>query len=423
MCLCLVKAKYQRNCLKKHKTVDETKVRRLMTMGVDMTASLDEATVLPPRSCKRPKRSADEASLPSSLGGKKKRIITNYQKKPTFEENLEALKEYKGNFGTCNVQEHNCHGQFRGLFTFVHYWLSKIKYLERDPGRKSQKDETKIERLTEVMGEDEIGYSIARAKWERNLSLLAEYKELYGTCAVSTTLDQSSKFRGLHSWVAYQQRHIHDYDKHPATSSLDENQYKRLMELGLDKAPKMQPLVLKSNGQWEEMFEEMERFVKEMGHAYVPYKPRSRLRNWVELMREHYVKMKEGKNTTLTPERIHRLLQLGFSFHPKNERFGFDDRALQWLEYKTKHGHDPPTGTLGTWVRYAYFFENRYNYLLSSNIYYCSLIMLHVFRSVRQKLELRNEGEKTNLTQERFDKLTAWGFKVRKCHMLFCAPI
>lgn len=68
--------------------------------------------------------------------------------------------------------------------------------------------------------------------------------------------------------------------------------------------------------------------------------------------------MKEGKSSHLTPERIQRMTQLGFTFIPKVERLTFDDRALQWLEYKTKHGCDPPTNdtgnNLGHWVRYVF---------------------------------------------------------------------
>ena len=75
-------------------------------------------------------------------------------------------------------------------------------------------------------------------------------------------------------------------------------------------------------------------------------------------MRKHYVRMKEGKSSHLTPERIQRMTQIGFSFVHKVERLTFDDRALQWLEYRTKHGCDPPTtdtgNNLGHWVRYVF---------------------------------------------------------------------
>jgi hypothetical protein len=55
VCACVsVKVKYQRDCLKQHRTIDETKARQLMDMGVDMMTGLDEATVLPPRIYKRP---------------------------------------------------------------------------------------------------------------------------------------------------------------------------------------------------------------------------------------------------------------------------------------------------------------------------------------------------------------------------------
>jgi hypothetical protein len=65
--------------------------------------------------------------------------------------------------------------------------------------------------------------------------------------------------------------------------------------------------------------------------------------------------MKQGKTSQLNPEWIAKLLQLGFSFETGPERLSFDERAVQWLEYKTKHGHEPKSGhMLGQWTRYVY---------------------------------------------------------------------
>jgi hypothetical protein len=88
----------------------------------------------------------------------------------------------------------------------------------------------------------------------------------------------------------------------------------------------------------------------EHGHTYAPSK--SKLRNWCSSVRRHYDKMKQGKTSQLNPEWIAKLLQLGFSFETGPERLSFDERAVQWLEYKTKHGHEPKSGhMLGQWTR------------------------------------------------------------------------
>jgi hypothetical protein len=78
------------------------------------------------------------------------------------------------------------------------------------------------------------------ARWKQNLSLLAKYKEQYGTCAVlycrvykDPVYKDRTISRKLYSWVAYQKSEIYKYDQHPATSDLDEEEYKSLMDLGL----------------------------------------------------------------------------------------------------------------------------------------------------------------------------------------------
>jgi hypothetical protein len=72
-------------------------------------------------------------------------------------------------------------------------------------------------------------------------------------------------------------------------------------------------------------------------------------------MIQHYDRMKEGKSSHLNPERIAKLVQLGFKFDAKVERLSFDVRSIHWLEYKSKHGREPKSEhMLGQWVRYVY---------------------------------------------------------------------
>lgn len=87
----------------------------------------------------------------------------------------------------------------------------------------------------------------------------------------------------------------------------------------------------------------------------------------------------------LTPERISRLTQLGFSMNCNYTKVSFEQRALEWLEYRTKHnGKDPPSETtvVGKWAR-------------------------RVRRLRRHALA----GRKNLLTDEQVKQLTDWGFK------------
>jgi Helicase associated domain len=100
--------------------------------------------------------------------------------------------------------------------------------------------------------------------------------------------------------------------------------------------------------------------------------------------RRHCEKLREGKPSHLTAQKLAQLAELGFQF-TTSHRLTFEERIQQWVEYREKNGCEPkrlsPDG-LGKWV--------------------CQ---------VRQKHLLLKEGKPTNLSQEQVDRLTELGFK------------
>ena len=273
-----------------------------------------------------------------------------------FEIKFEVLKEYKKVYGTCNVSNKRSIGRFAGLYNFFQFWRGKLKVLEQEPNHPELVGDPNLLRLTELgMALPSSG---RRTQWEQYFTLLAEFKEVHGTCVAPTNLESSSKFSTLHRWIYMQRMEMRAYEEDPVSSKFDESQYKRLVDLGLDKGKERKAAKMKTgkSSSWEEMFEEFSQFVKKNGHANVPNRPSSVLKNWVALMHSHYDRLKEGKKSQLTAERIAQMVALGFAFDVKKDRIVFEDRALQWLEYKTKHGCDPSTttgGGLGEWIRYV----------------------------------------------------------------------
>jgi hypothetical protein len=141
----------------------------------------------------------------------------------------------------------------------------------RSVQKSQKKTRAKIEQLTEVMGVKLV--IPLQGKWEQKLDffLLAGTAELHSSCAVQPL--SVLKFRQLHSLGLDQQCQIRKYDKYPLQPhSLDKEQYKRLMDMSLDKSAKSNLLVLKSNGQWEEIFKR-DGALCNGPHKCVPYKP------------------------------------------------------------------------------------------------------------------------------------------------------
>ena len=163
---------------------------------------------------------------------------------------------------------------------------------------------------------------------------------------------------------------------------MNEQQFNQLKEIGFleDAEPTSDKL------DWNEMFGELKEFHSKHGHCNVPHIPKSRLRNWIRVQRAHFERFKKKQVCILDPERIAKLSSLGFSFTTE-ERMGFDDRAVQWLQYRNQHGRDPPSATpgIGSWLR-----------------------------KIRRYHDAFQQGEKVPVTAAQFDQLEEWGFKFER---------
>ena len=79
---------------------------------------------------------------------------------------------------------------------------------------------------------------------------------------------------------------------------------------------------------WNDRFQELTRFKNKYGHCIVPtkFKPNPSLGCWVSTQRVHHKRMKVGRHTSLTEEKIKKLNSIGFIWDasdiPKHEAVG-----------------------------------------------------------------------------------------------------
>ena len=75
---------------------------------------------------------------------------------------------------------------------------------------------------------------------------------------------------------------------------------------------------------WEERLRELEEFVQKNGHANVPtrYRVNPQLAIWCKCQRRQFKILKQGgsQRSNITPERISKLLALGFNFEPRKKK-------------------------------------------------------------------------------------------------------
>mmetsp|Transcript_25955 Transcript_25955/g.38348 ORF Transcript_25955/g.38348 Transcript_25955/m.38348 type:complete len:356 (-) Transcript_25955:73-1140(-) len=145
---------------------------------------------------------------------------------------------------------------------------------------------------------------------------------------------------------------------------------------------------------WQERFEELKEFTQVHGHCLVPhtYPEHPELARWVKRQRYQYGLLNQGKKSSISPDRIKILDELGFVWdsHEQNWR----ERLHELLEYKEKYGSCavpssyPSNSKLSKWVK-------------------CQ----------RRQYKLYWEGKSSNMTTERIMELNKhefqWNIRVR----------
>jgi hypothetical protein len=139
--------------------------------------------------------------------------------------------------------------------------------------------------------------------------------------------------------------------------------------------------------QWGKRFSELVEYQKQYGHCLVPlnWPLNPSLAHWVKRQRYQYRIKKEGKQSSMTPERLEALQELGFIW---------DSQSVAWLErwqelaeFNLRYGHPnvpkkyPENRQLAIWVK-------------------CQ----------RRQYKLYAVGQSSNMTPDRIERLNSLGF-------------
>lgn len=139
---------------------------------------------------------------------------------------------------------------------------------------------------------------------------------------------------------------------------------------------------------WQERFDELIEFRKTNGNCLVPhtFPANPPLARWVKRQRYQYKLLMEGKQSSMTTDRIRVLEEIGFIWD--SHEAAWEDRLRELLEYKKSNGNClvpsnyPSNPQLATWVK-------------------CQ----------RRQYKLYWEGRPSNMTVERIMELEQHGFE------------
>ena len=139
--------------------------------------------------------------------------------------------------------------------------------------------------------------------------------------------------------------------------------------------------------QWQEKFDELCKFQRQYGHCNVPRKHNNTMMlwRWVKRQKYQYKLFKEGKQSTLSQERISALENVGITWDCHGSTWS--ERLAELTQYQQVNGHCnvpskyPANPQLSTWVK-------------------CQ----------RRQYKLFQSGKPSNITLERITALTDLGF-------------
>lgn len=141
----------------------------------------------------------------------------------------------------------------------------------------------------------------------------------------------------LAQWVSTQRKE-YKYTQQGKRSRMTEARRKALDQLGFDWVGKKT-----NDASWQKHFLAVKAFKKRMGHCNVPrnWVEDVTLANWVHSQRGQYRNLKEGRASTLTPERVSELEHIGFEFKIRKTSIGvsWETRYDQMKRFYKKEGH------------------------------------------------------------------------------------
>jgi hypothetical protein len=195
----------------------ESRIRRLVSLGF----LCEEEELLSQASTDEENQGA--AGKPK-LGGRSSHA---------FERDFQLLKDYKDTHGTTVLLAEHCQGQIKHLKKFLYSWRAHRTKHGNATQNLTSAAESKIRRLDTLgfLDEEETPVNTHRGKWASNFVLLQEYKNIHGTCAISKC-NNEGRNQKLQSFYQYQSREFRKYENDPSFSTLCENQYNRLKNIG-----------------------------------------------------------------------------------------------------------------------------------------------------------------------------------------------
>ena len=285
-----------------------------------------------------------------------------------WEKMFSVLKAYKDQYGTLDIKVQEDHP----LSNELHRWVLEQRKAFRKfkSGFKNAFSDKKVARLLE------LGFDFQFYTWECRYEQLKGFQATHNGTGSNFDDHLSNHDHGLYLWWEQQRKQYLAHCK-GKPSNLSSIQINQLRKFGMStRAPKV-------DEDFEKMMMELLSHKKTHGHCNVSMSDNIPLARWVSKQRLQYRRLKEGKVSHLTAERMARLTDIGFIFSSKEKITSWDERLSMLREKHRADGHirfHKSDQAMRSWI-------NR----------------------IRKEYQAFQEGERTQLTQEKINQLNELG--------------
>ncbi len=223
-----------------------------------------------------------------------------------WRKNFNDLVEYKKKNGSCEVPP--------SQHTPLSYWVTQQhkEYQKVQEGLTSRLTLQKVQQLTDL---GFVFRQVAKSfSWEQRIDQLKKYRQKHGHTRVPKSDPQLGVF-------VNRQRYEYSKYKSNRPSTMTEERLRDLQALDFVfvAGKKMDHVDFRNKKSWEQRFEELLQFRDSYGHVVVPQSYPG-LGEWVHSQRLYYKKLKAGKKSPLTNERLLKLADVGFVFDATKRR-------------------------------------------------------------------------------------------------------
>ena len=223
--------------------------------------------------------------------------------------------------------------------------------------------------------------------WDDRIALLKEYKQEQGHANVPRRPNKSlaEKYLPLCKFAGWMSKFLEEY--HGSSDGkhffLTADRVKLLEDdIGFTSTSPQRKVNARKELLQDLNFDDMLVELKRVREGNLPVKTNRNLEFWIAEQRKEYALFKNNQPSSITPEKVVAMAEAGFPFE-KMKSPTWDERAVEWLEFKTRTGRDPMRE------------ESLYQWVYKQRVKY------------KQKMQ---GGKKNNLTEEQIKRLTDWGF-------------